>query len=244
MKTNIEKQVAAFDQVLGHCNALGPVYNPSKESMKVAALTTLLTSAQKSIQAVDTAKSAYIQAVNERQKAFAPLPGSATRIVNALGATDASPQLIADIKLYRDKFRSVARESQPKTNMPEGGSQDQPNSASTSRGPVSQLDFESKIRNFNTMIELLKSEPTYKPNEADLTIAALTATLAILRAKHKAVMTAQMTLSNARLERNKVVYSDSGIYGTGKRIKRYILSVYGATSAQYRQIDSFYFKKV
>jgi hypothetical protein len=243
MKTNIEKQVAAFDQVLGHCNALGPVYNPSKESMKVAALTTLLTSAQKSIQAVDTAKSAFILAINERQRVFAPLPGIGTRILNALGATDASPQLIADIKLYRDKFRGTSRENHSEINMPEGGSQNQPSSASTSRGPVSQLDFESKIRNFNTMIELLKSEPTYKPNEADLTIGALTATLATLRAKHKAVMTAQIALGNARLERKKVVYSDSGIYGTAKRIKQYVLSIYGATSAQYHQIDSFYFRK-
>jgi hypothetical protein len=105
MKTNATKVVAAFDQVLGHCNALGTKYNPSKESMKITALTTMLTSAQASIQAVNIAKSNLIQAVNNRHKVFDPLPAIGTRILNALIATDASPQLIADIRLYRDKFR-------------------------------------------------------------------------------------------------------------------------------------------
>jgi hypothetical protein len=48
MKTHA-KQVAAFEKLLGHCNAHGARFNPSKESMKSTALANLLMEAQKSL---------------------------------------------------------------------------------------------------------------------------------------------------------------------------------------------------
>lgn len=237
MKTNVEKQVAAFDQVLGHCNALGPMYNPNKETMKVTALTSLLTSAQASIQAVDTAKTNLILAINDRQKVFAPLPGTATRILNALVATDASPQLIADVRLYRDKIRGSNASTAAKA-KPEDSTTGQPNPADSSRGPLSQRDYDTKIRNFGTLILLLKSETSYEPNETDITLTALTNVLASLKEAHKAVSDAQVVLRNARSVRRSAVYGDSGIYGAGKRVKRYILSVFGANSDEFRKVNS------
>lgn len=237
MKTNVEKQVAAFDQVLGHCNALGAMYNPSKESMKVSAMTSVLASAQASIQAVDIAKTNLIVAINARQKVFAPLPGTATRILNALVATDASAQLIADVRLYRDKIRGAQANAAAKV-KPEDSTIGQPSPADSSRGPLSQLDYDTKIRNFGTIILLLKSESSYKPNEADITMAALTNVLASLNEKHKAVRDAHIALRNARSVRRNAVYGDSGIYGAGKRVKRYILSVFGATSDEFRKFNS------
>ena len=233
MKTNATKVVAAFDQVLGHCNALGTKYNPSKESMKITALTTMLTSAQASIQAVNIAKSNLIQAVNNRHKVFDPLPAIGTRILNALIATDASPQLIADVRLYRDKFRF--KRSKPA--KPETSTTPTP-PADASRGPVSYLDFDSKIDNLDIIIGLLKTEPLYKPNEADITIAALTTLLTTLRSSHKAVRDAQIALRNAKVARNATLYSEAGIHGTAKRVKKYILSVFGATSEQFRSFSS------
>jgi hypothetical protein len=233
MKTNARKQVAAFDQVLGHCNALGTKYNPSKDSIKVAALNTLLTSAQASLAAVDNAKTNLIQAVNNRQKVFAPLPSIGTRILNGLIATDASPQLIADIRLYRNKFRSLG-----KTRKPEESTK-QTAHADASRGPVSYLDYESKINNLTIMIELLKTEPSYKPNEPELSVTSLTALLTTLKNSSKVVNDAQVALRNARVARKAVVYSEAGLYGTAKRVKKYILSVFGATSEQYRIINGY-----
>jgi hypothetical protein len=242
MKTNVEKQVAAFDQVLGHCNAFGQMYNPSKHSIKVTAMTCLLTSARESVQAVDTAKSNVILAINERQKIFEPLPAIATRIVNSVTAADASPQLIADIKLYRDKFRSKANASRVKKAPPDDSSKVQPIPAGSSRGPLSQLDFNSKIRNFSMIIELLKGDGTFVPNETDLSIDALTTMLASLREKHKAVRDAQIVLSNARASRNIIVCGDEGILGVAKRVKKYVSSVYGATSKQFHQVNSISLK--
>lgn len=237
MKTNVEKQVAAFDKVLGHCNALGTMYNPSTESIKIAALISVLTSAQASIKAVDTAKSDLINAINERQKVFLPIAGIGTRVLNALQATDASPQLIADIKLYRDKFRSKSKpSSKPAADTT------QPTQPDASRGPLSQLDFESKIRNFGTMIGVLSKHAGYAPNEADISIEALTTQLQSMVDTNKAVRDAQVTLANARVARQIAVYGQNGISSTGKRVKKYFVTVFGATSEHAKQLNRISFK--
>jgi hypothetical protein len=239
MKTNVEKQVAAFDQVLGLCNKLGTKYNPSKDSLKVAALNSVLTSAVSSIQAVDNAKSALTKAVNARQKAFAPLPGIGTRILNVLIASDASPQVIADARLYRDKLRGTMSAKTPK---PEDSTTTTP-PADASRGPVSYLDHESKIRNFGLLVDLLRDEPLYKTNEPEFSIAALTTLLASLKERNKAVRDAMLTLQYTRHLRNIAVFSEAGVYGTAKRVKKYILYAFGATSEQYRMANSYHIRQ-
>ncbi|HYG00958.1 MAG TPA: hypothetical protein VD927_00875 [Chryseosolibacter sp.] len=237
MKTNSNKQVAAFDQVLGHCNALGEKYNPSMESMNVAALNSLLSSAQSSVMAVDTAKVKLIQVINERQKAFAAIPGIATRILNMLIVSEASSELIADARRYRDKLRSPRRR---KTVRPEA-------SATTphvdaSRGPVSYMDFESRLSTFGTIIKLVESTPLYHPNETDFAIPGLKALLTSLYGVNKAVHDAHVAVRNARLAKRMALYGDRGLYGVSKKVKRYILFVFGATSQQYRMFSSITLK--
>jgi hypothetical protein len=234
MKTNAKHQVAAFDQVLGHCNALGTKYNPSKDSIKVAALTSLLTSAQASITAVDTAKFNLMQAINARQNVFAPLPGTATRILSVLIASDAPPQVIADVKKLRDKFRSRSG----KTARPED-STNPTTPADSSRGPLSHLDHESKNETFALILDLVKGEPSYKPNEPEFSSARLTTLLATLREKNKAVRNAEVALRQARMAQKAALYSEVGLYGATKRVKRYVMYAFGATSEQYRMINSY-----
>src|SRR5687767_4027669 len=104
MKTHTN-QVAAWGKLLGHCNALGATFNPSKESMKSTALTNLLTEAQKSIQAVHNAHNDLVDAINVRNRAFDKLPYLGTRIIGALEASGASPDHIADVNRIRLRFR-------------------------------------------------------------------------------------------------------------------------------------------
>jgi hypothetical protein len=243
MKTNVEKQVAAFDQVLGHCNALGEMYNPSKESLQVTALTSLLTSARESVKAVDTAKGNLILAINHRQRTFAPLPSIATRIVHSLTAADAPPELIADMKLYRDKFRSQASAGRKTKAPPDDSSKVEPIPARTSRGPLSQLDYNTKIRNFGIMIGMLKSDFVYEPNTVDITLERLTAILTGMEQAHQAVRDAELALSNARTSRDRIVYGDTGVYGTARRVKKFVSSALGTTSVEARKINGIRFSK-
>ena len=234
MKTNNSKQVAAFDQVLGYCNALGTKYNPSKDSIKVAALTSLLTSAQEKVTAAENAKLNLVKEVNIRRETFKPIPGIATRILNAMIAAEASEELIADIRKYRDKLRG----SNPgKTTKPEDSTNTtQP--ADTSRKKVSYLDFESKADIFGSILTLINDAPAYEPNEAEFSIANLTALFTTLRAKNKAVNDAKVVLKNARVARRAALYGRAGLHGAAKRVKKYILFAFGATSDEYRTINS------
>jgi hypothetical protein len=232
MKTNKQKQVAAFDQVLGLCNDLGQKYNPGNDSINLAALNSLLTSAQEKVNAAHTAKMNLTEVINARQEAFAQLPFIGTRILNMLIASDASPQRIGDVKAYRDKLRSRSG----KTAKPED-STNATKPADASRGPVSYLDFESRLENFRSIIDLAGMEIRYKPNEPEFSIASLTTLAQQLGEMNKAVNLARLAYGNARSARNAALYSDAGLFGATKRVKKYILYACGSKSEQFRRVN-------
>ncbi|HYG04331.1 MAG TPA: hypothetical protein VD927_17910 [Chryseosolibacter sp.] len=182
MKTNFEKHVAAFDQVLGHCNALGSVYSPVKESLKLAAMTAQLSAARQTLANYATAKLGYASAINERQRVFSTLGITASRICAAMEGTDASSQLVEDVRLLKYKLRGATRKRKTLKEVANA------ETSNTSRGPLSQLDYDSKIRNFAAMIELLKLVPTYLPKQKELTVTALLAKLSQMMASHRAVL--------------------------------------------------------
>ena len=82
MKTTTQ-QVAAYARLVGFCNTLGPVYNPSNASVKIAALNAMLTQAQSSIDAAISLRNTYEDAVKARKQIFARTQPLATRIVSA-----------------------------------------------------------------------------------------------------------------------------------------------------------------
>jgi hypothetical protein len=198
MKTNKQKQVAAFDQVLGLCNDLGQKYNPGNDSINLAALNSLRSFAQEKVNAAHTAKMHLIEVINARQEAFAKLPAIGTRILSVLISSDASPQRIADVKAYRDKMRGrpgriTKPEDSTKTTQP----------ADSSRGPISYLDFDSKLENFRSIISLAGMEFRYRPNEPEFAIASLTTLAEQLEEMTTAVNRGQLAYANARSARNK-----------------------------------------
>ncbi|HNP67813.1 MAG TPA: hypothetical protein PKH16_07915 [Aequorivita sp.] len=55
--------------------------------------------------------------------------------------------------------------------------------------------------------------------------------------------TAYTAVSNARLERNRILYQENtGLVDTALGVKKYIKSVYGAASPEYNQIKGIKFK--
>jgi hypothetical protein len=89
----------------------------------------------------------------------------ATRIVNALEATDATDELIKDAKTLNRKVQGSrkGKGTKPETPLtpPDTVTEDKKIS-------VSQQSYDSIIENFGKLGELVISEPTYTPNEVDL----------------------------------------------------------------------------
>ena len=60
--------------------------------------------------------------------------------------------------------------------------------------------------------------------------------------KNTAVINATTDLSNARINRNKVLYFKStGLYDIAQEVKKYVKSVFGASSPQYKQVSKIKF---
>jgi len=76
----------------------------------------------------------------------------------------------------------------------------------------------------------------YTPNETDLKVTALTTLIADMRTKNTAVINAYTPLSNTRISRNNVLYTTgTGLVDIAGEVKKYVKSVFGATSPQFNK---------
>lgn len=241
-ETGHAKNVTNFDELVSFVAGYGTTYNPSKVSIKLTALQTLSTNAKNAISAVNTASPSYSNAVAARESAFENLSKLTTRIINALKATDATPQIIDSAKTIIRKIQGK-RATSLKT--------DEEKTALIAEGKevkeisTSQLSYDNRIDNLDKLIKLLTSETIYTPNESDLKIVALTTLYTDLKTKNTAVLTATIPLSNSRLTRNDVLYkANTGLVDIAMDTKSYIKSIFGATSPQYKQVSKLAFKAI
>src|SRR3954462_6277827 len=106
MKKSKLNQVGNFGKAVSFVNAQGAVYNPSNASIQVAALDALLTQAQGSIKAADVSRTAYEQAIHERQAVFRGIPKLSRRIVATMKANGISADAIEDVMTIKRRFNS------------------------------------------------------------------------------------------------------------------------------------------
>ena len=240
------KNVATFEDLISFCTGYGTAYNPSKNNIKLTALNTLLAAARGNLVALNNAFTAFNNATNTRVVAFDPLEKLVTRIVNALDATDAKKQTVNDAKGVARKMQG--RRADPlatiiPTALASDGTSPPVTTLPTDNSiSVSQMSYDSQIENLSRMITLLTAEPLYLPNENDLKLTALNALLASFKSANTAVINATTVLSNARITRNKSLYaSDTGLHDIAQEVKKYVKSVFGAKSPEYRLISGLIF---
>ncbi len=238
-ETGHAKNVANFEDLISFCTGYGTQYNPSKAILQIANLTTLRTNAQNSIASVTASKTAFSNATNARQAAFDPLKKHSTRVVNALDATDATDKLVKDAKSINNKIQGKRAGEKPKpVSIP---SDDAAGDKSIS---VSQQSYDSLIDNFDKLIQLVGTEPTYTPNETDLQISTLQTGLGNLKTVNTAVINAYTNYSNSRITRNNILYAPtSGLVDIALEVKKYVKSVFGATSPQFKQVSKLEFTR-
>lgn len=236
-ETGHAKIVANFQTLIAFAKGYGTTYNPAKNSLKIPQLEALLAEAKASLTDVLAKNTAYNSKVNERSVAFRDLKTFSTRLLNALHATEASPQLIDDAKGYNRKIQG-----QRKTTLKpvlEDADARAPKLNSTSHQSYVQM-----VNHFEGLISVLSSEPTYTPNETDLQIATLQAKQAELATKNNEVAMSYTDISNSRIARNATLYTkDDSIFEVASEVKKYIKSIFGATSPEFAQVKGIEFKK-
>ena len=174
--------------------------------------------------------------VNLRVAAFSDVRVLATRLLAALQATDASAQTIADAKTFNNKIQGKGAS---KPNTPQD-----PNAPPPETISVSQQSYDQIIQHLSGLKSVLESEPSYAPNEVDLQIVSLDAKIADLTTKNNAVAKVYAAVSNARIARDKILYTDeNSLFETAKDVKVYVKAVFGASSPEYAQVRGIEIKK-
>ena len=241
-ETGHTKNVANFESLISFIKGYGAAYNPSKNSIKVEALETILANAKKSITDVDKERPAYTNAVSAREYAFSPLSKIITRVNNSIKATDTTEMVDKSVKTLVRKLQgtraSAKISDEEKQKLAVEGKEINQISAS-------QMGFDNRLENFYKLIMLLTSIPEYNPNEDELKISTLTALYEDLNAKNAAIFNVATSLSNARITRNDILYKPlTGMVDCAADAKMYIKSVFGASSPQYKQVSKLEFKSL
>ncbi|KIA88260.1 hypothetical protein [Kaistella jeonii] len=230
------KNVANLQDLIEFITAYGATYNPSKSNLQLPQILALKAAAETSLTEVIAKNTDFNTKVNHRVIAFSDVKPLSTRLVAALQTTDASEQTIDDAKTFNNKIQGKGS-SAPKT--PLNPLEPAPKTISNSQQSYDQL-----IQHFTGLKSVLESEPTYAPNETELQIVTLDTKITDFNQKNTAVAQTYTAVSNSRIARDKVLYTDqNSIYETAKEVKLYVKALFGANSPEFAQVKGIDFRK-
>ena len=242
-ETGHAKNVANVEDLISFCNGYGATYNPSKAALTIAKLKDLQTQAKDSLQQAKTTKTSFDNATNARQLAFKDLKPLATKIVNALSVSGATALAVDDAKTINRKIQGAKANGTAKV----------PATPADPNAPVptdktistSQQSYDSLIDHFTKLIESVSQEANYKPNETELQTATLQTKLDTLKTSNTDLINGYTNWSNARINRNTTLYNPlTGLVQTALEVKKYVKSVFGATSPLFKQLSGLEFSNV
>jgi hypothetical protein len=244
-ETGHARNVANFEKLIGYCAAHNGTYQPSKESIQLASLQTVLENARVSLADVTEKLVAYNNAIGERQLIFADFKKLATRVISALSVSGAPEKTVDHAKAVNKKIQG-ARSGKKATAKVKANDADMPD-PNVAPSPdksisVSQQSYDQLLEHFAKLISILQAEPTYAPNEHELQIAQLNVLHENMKNANTAAKTTQVALSNSRLKRNDILYNNTNsLHAASMDIKKYIKSIFGPISPQYKQISGIKF---
>ncbi|MFH1004755.1 MAG: hypothetical protein V1781_04570 [Bacteroidota bacterium] len=246
-ETGHAKNVANFEIEISICSGFGTAYNPSKSNHKIPQLQTLLTTSKNVLQTVKTTGTTFENTRNAREIAFSPAPLKkfCTRIVNALEATDATKQTVNNAKVINRKIQGKRADTSIKTTLATINNSEKSATAEINQISVSQQSYDNLLDNFAKLIVCVAAEPLYIPNETDLKVIGLNTTITNFRTLNTAVINAAVPYQSAMIARDAVLYQDNtGLVDIAMEVKKYVKSVFGSTSPQYKQVSKLEFKKI
>lgn len=218
--------------------SINPDYNPANASLKVTALNAQKAAATAVVGEVGTNEATYKTAVNDRQSGFEDLRPVVTRAGNMLQASGADQKTRDNVKTLARKISGQRKSAKPKDvpNTPA-------NEANKTRS-ASQQSYDNQVGNFDDLIALLATVPSYAPNESDLKITGLQAQSADLKAQNEAVNTTFASMSSARGLRDELLYTaNNSLVNTALLVKAYVRAALGPDSPIFKQIKGLEFKK-
>lgn len=208
-------------------------YNPSIENLKIPELELLYNSAVTNLNTVKDKRTANKNAIAERQRMFDELKPKSTRIINQLDILSLNETTINQAKSLNRLIQGYTK----RKNQIFVGEEEQNNTKSTSRQSYIQT-----AENFSKLLQLTATVEEFNPNVEDLKLTELTAYHTSLVNTTQVVNQTEAELNTALIERNTILYDNSrGLYGITLNVKKYVKSVYGASSPEYRKVSRIKF---
>ena len=209
------------------------LYNPPVDNIKIANLQTLYTTASAKLAEVEDKRNANKNAITVRQSAFENLKSTTTKIINHLQILGLPSGTIDQAK----SLNRLIQGGQKKAVTPTEAGKEEPKTASTSRQSYTQM-----ADNFGILLQLLSTITEYNPNEDDLKLANLNTYKESLMSSTQSVDQTEAELNNKLIERDQLLYADgTGLYSIAQNVKKYVKSLYGATSPEYTNVSSIEF---
>lgn len=226
------KNLAFFETLIAYCNGYGANYNPSNNRLLLSSLNDKLEKARAKVKVVKETKQPFDSVVGARQLLFKPLKPYGTRVINALISQGAPETVIKDARTIIRKLTGKRADNTVKE-TPE-----------QNQVSVSKQSYDRLIDSFEELIVLAQTEPSYYPNEVDLKIPALQTFHDSITASNTQVKNALVPYSNALISRDKELYdTETGLVDTALEVKKYVKSLFGASSPEYQQISGLAFSR-
>lgn len=230
--------VANLEKLITLCISYGSNYNPSSKQITINSLKTLHQSTSQAMDNVIQANTAFKNVTNSRMAIFEPTKPLATRLINSLEATDASSKTIENAKAMNKKIQGTKTDKK-KNDNPTPEDEITPDDKSIS---TSQQSYVSIREHFKNLVSILKSEPSYMPNETELQTTTLDALIDTMGNANTQSNQTYTDLGNSRIARNELMYATkTGLFDVSKEVKKYIKSVFGATHPHTKQANSIKF---
>lgn len=239
--TGHRKNIYNFEQLIQYCNDLKDQYKPARKDLTIASMNKLHHESIKIAEAVEHANTSCNKAVKDRRVAYKSLNQLMTRVYNAVIASGGLKKTIASARALKLKMAGKpTQQVKKKKRITRRTKVEKVKKTSNTK-----LSFKYRAAYFYKMIVLLKSMHEYTPNERELTIEKLKLFHEKLEAHNEAVFSTSVNRGIACDERNKILYdAGSSLISTAANVKRYIRSLFGASSKQYKAISKLVFKKI
>lgn len=223
------KKAEAFTRMVDFCTGFGGNYNPGRQTLQISALNSQVIQIRAALDTVKVAKANYDFHVNARKQAFDLIPRILAGILRRLEASGTKPEQLEDARAYVHQFVGASPRSRTRTSEASEQSESLPPAKS-----ILQLAFTSKADAFSKLIEALKINPLYQPNEPEYKIPGLEAKLVELMQKNEVVAVTRKEWRMKLIERNKVLYTnEDSMVAVARAVKKYVRGLFGHDSSEY-----------
>ena len=232
-ETGHAKNIANL-KALNEINAgFGATYNPSNPLLVNATMQTQYTDCAKLQLKVNEQEGIFKPLVNTRQDTFKPVKALVRKVRSAAKVCGGSDAWVNDVNTVVTKILGErASKATPTETDPAGTS-------------ASQQSFDNTTNNFSKLVEVLRNEPLYAPNELPLQIVSLESTLSDMDKSNNKVKVGVVPYNNAVIARNKALYTEKkGLVDVGQASKDYVRSTFGYGSPEFKLVTKFLFKKI